>query len=126
MRAAVIEDGKVVNVILVDSLDALPNLVDGVDASVGDLYVDGAFVTPAPVIPVPPSVSMRQARLALLGAGLLDSVNAAIAAVGGAAQIEWEYASEVRRDSPLVASMGVALSMDEAALDALFVQAAGL
>lgn len=80
---------------------------------------------PAPLV-VPESVSMRQARLALLGAGLLDSVNAAIASLSQAAQIEWEYATEVRRDSQLVAGMTQALGLTSAQLDDLFTQAASL
>jgi hypothetical protein len=48
---------------------------------------------------------MRQARLALLGAGLLDTVNAAIAAMPGAAddaaRIEWEFATTIERSNPL-------------------------
>jgi hypothetical protein len=106
---------------------------DGTDypfVVIGDYTIseDDSLAPPPPVPPVlvPESVSMRQARLALLGAGLLDTVNAGLATLGQAAQIEWEYASEVRRDSPLVAGMGQMLNMDGAALDALFVQAATL
>jgi hypothetical protein len=73
---------------------------------------------------------MRQARLALLGAGLLAQVNDAITAMGGtpgeAARIEWEYALSVERDSPLVASLTAALGLTAAQLDALFTTAAGL
>lgn len=79
---------------------------------------------------VPKSVTMRQARLALLGAGLLDGVAAAIAALPSpqkeVAKIEWEYATEVQRSSGLVPMMGVALGLDDAALDALFIEAAAL
>lgn len=75
-------------------------------------------------------VSMRQARLALLGAGLLDQVETAIAAMEGtagkAAQIEWEYATEVKRDSPLVSGLGQALQLDEETLDLLFAEGATL
>ena len=47
MRAAVIENGIVTNVIEVESLDFMENLVDASAAgSVGDLYQDGAFVSP--------------------------------------------------------------------------------
>lgn len=81
---------------------------------------------PVPPVPVPESVSMRQARLALLSADLLDAVNAAIQQVGGAAQIEWEYASEVRRDSPLIAQLTPALGMTTGQIDSLFIQAATL
>jgi len=45
MRAAVIEGGKVANIIEVDSLDFLPNLVNGDGARIGDLW-DGAVFTP--------------------------------------------------------------------------------
>lgn len=79
---------------------------------------------------VPPSVTMRQARLALLGAGLLASVDAAIDSLPSpqkeGARIEWEYATEVQRSSGLVPMMGVALGLDDAALDALFIEAEGL
>jgi len=79
---------------------------------------------------IPQSVSMRQIRLALLKAGKLDSVNTMIAAkiglAGRSTQIEWEYAPELQRSSPLVADLGTALSLDRAALDALFVAASGL
>ncbi len=83
-----------------------------------------------PAVPVPEVVTMRQARLALLGAGLLAQVNTAVASMpgttGGAARIEWEYAQEVRRDSPLVAALSDALGMSEETLDNLFKAAAGL
>ena len=73
---------------------------------------------------------MRQARLALLGAGLLDDVGAAIAALPSpqkeAAKIEWEYSQEVQRHNGFVAQLGPVLGLDAAALDALFVAAVGL
>ena len=79
---------------------------------------------------VPQAVTMRQARLALLAANMLTTVNTAIAAMPGAegeaAHIEWEYAQEVRRDSALVQSLIPALGMNDAALDALFTAAAAL
>lgn len=80
--------------------------------------------------PIPQTVSMRQARLALLGAGLLDNVNAAINSLSSpqkeAALIEWEYSQEVQRDKELVAMLAPALGLDDAALDQLFIQAATL
>jgi len=79
---------------------------------------------------IPQSVSMRQIRLALLEAGKLDSANTLITAKTGlkgrSTQIEWEYASEIQRNSSLIAEFGTALSLDRAALDALFVKASGL
>ena len=84
-----------------------------------------------PVVdPVPEVVSMRQARLALLGAGLLAQVNTAVAnmpgAEGDAARIEWEYAQEVRRDSPLVAALSATFGLTDETLDNLYKVAAGL
>jgi hypothetical protein len=76
------------------------------------------------------SVTMRQARLALLGAGLLNQVNDALAKLESplkeAATIEWEYSSEVKRNGALVQQLGGALGLDAAALDNLFSQAAKL
>ena len=82
------------------------------------------------VVAVPEVVTMRQARLALLGAGLLAQVNTAVAnmpgAEGDAARIEWEYAKEVRRDSPLVAALSAAFGLTDAQLDDLFTEGAKL
>jgi hypothetical protein len=91
----------------------------------------GAVLPPEPV-PVAPDpgpvtrVTMRQARLALLAAGLLDDVDAAVASASRAVQIEWEFSGTVERASPLVAAIAAGLSMDDAALDALFAEAARL
>ena len=86
---------------------------------------------PTPTVAgIPTRVSMRQARLALLGAGALAAVDAAIDAMlepqKSAARIEWEYAAEVRRDNAFVAGLAPALGMTDAQVDALFVAAAAL
>jgi hypothetical protein len=93
-------------------------------------WVQVALPPPRPA-PVPQVVTMRQARLALLGAGLLDSVDAALAAIQDAterraAQITWEYAQEVRRNDPMVITLGDAFGLTEAQKDELFVVAASL
>jgi hypothetical protein len=91
--------------------------------------------TPEPADPPPPpgipqTVTMRQARLALLAAGKLAAVSTAIgklpSAEREAAQIEWEYSTEVHRQRPFVLALAPALGLDDAALDALFVAAAAL
>lgn len=79
---------------------------------------------PAPAIPR--IVEMRQARLALLQFGLLDTVDAAITASTPAAKIEWEYALTINRDYALVTTMKAALNLSEAQLDDLFALAATL
>lgn len=73
---------------------------------------------------VPAVVSMRQARLALLTAGLLDQVDAAVAAADKATQITWEFATEVHRASPFIAAIGAGLGLTDAAIDKLFAAAA--
>lgn len=83
--------------------------------------VDGALS-----IPVPSAVTPRQARLALLGAGLLaQQVEAGLAAIPDAAQrtaaqIEWEYATVIERNSSLVTVLSAQLGLDAATLDNLF------
>jgi hypothetical protein len=74
---------------------------------------------------------MRQARLALLAADLLDGVDAAIQAIPDAmqrraAKIEWEYASTVERDGPFTQQLAAGLGLDGPALDNLFTLAGGL
>lgn len=90
--------------------------------SIIDAYVE--------VLPVPAAVTARQARLALLGAGVLASVDQALAAIpgaaGDAARIEWEYALEIRRDSPLIAALAPALALSDEQVDDLFRAAEGL
>lgn len=80
-----------------------------------------------PTLPIPPAaVTPRQIRLALLAQGMLDAVNAAIAAAGSAAQIEWDYATSIRRDHPLIASLMASLGKTEDEVDALFIAAVAL
>lgn len=106
----------------------------GAAVAVGDSYVGGQFGPPpaTPALPavVPAQVSMRQARLALLSAGKLAAVDAAIASLPSpgkeAARIEWDYSTTVERSSAIVALLGPLLDLDEAALDALFIDAAAL
>jgi hypothetical protein len=130
MRAAVIEGGIVANIIEVESLDFLPNLIDAAGGAIGDLWDGATFTKPPIVIQVPQEVTMRQARLALLGAGLLATVNDKIATMTGtegeAARIEWEYAQTVDRSKGLVASIGSALALTDAQIDELFIAAATL
>ena len=71
---------------------------------------------------VPVVITMRQGRLALLNVGLLTTVTDAI--TGGtdeALKIEWEYATEMKRDWPSLVAMATALGMTEADIDNLFI-----
>ncbi len=84
-------------------------------------YLKAADKTVAPV-----SVTMAQARKALHRAGLLDKVSAGIKAMPKEAQIDWEFATRVHRDSSLVAAVGAGIGLEAADLDALFVAAVAL
>ena len=75
---------------------------------------------------VPQVVSARQAKLALLAVGLLDDADAAAVAAGRAVEIEWEYATEIRRENALIAALGAGIGLSEVDIDALFVAAAKL
>lgn len=86
-----------------------------------------------PVVePPPPALTARQLRLGLVTNGFaLDQVEKAIAAIEDSqqravAQIEWEYASQFERDHPLIAQVGASLGLDEAAIDGMWAEAAGL
>lgn len=89
-----------------------------------------ADIAAAAVPAVPQQVTMRQARLALLDAGLLSNIDAAIDSLPSpekeTARIEWDYSSAVVRNRPLVGLLGAALGLDDAGLDALFITAATL
>jgi len=72
-------------------------------------------------------LSMRQTRLALLDAGLLSGVEDAIANMAepekSKAQIEWEYASTVKRNDPWLVALGTELGLSEEQIDELFYNA---
>lgn len=90
-------------------------------------YIDGLFSEPViPPTPIPTIVTMRQARLALMQAGLLATVDSTIAAGSESDQITWEYATEVARNSPLVINLSDSLGLTEQQLDDLFTLAATL
>jgi hypothetical protein len=75
---------------------------------------------------VPKTVSPRQARLALNANGLLDKVTTAVASSDKATQLTWEFATEIDRNSQLIATLGSQLGLTPAQIDALFIQAAHL
>jgi hypothetical protein len=76
--------------------------------------------------PVPQQVTMRQARLELLKRELLDDVELVISAAGREAQIQWEYASVVERNNPVIAIVQQQQGLTDAQIDDLFIEAAKL
>lgn len=80
---------------------------------------------------VPQQVTLGQAREAIYNAGLLQQVDAAIAAIPDSdsrwrMQNAWEHRPTVERDSPFVASMAAALGLSAEETDQLFIAAATL
>lgn len=139
--ALVDDGGKVVNTLMWDGESEwqppegmqVVEVAEGQHVSIGFSYDGAAFVAPpaaAEPVSIPQSVTMRQARLALLAAGKLPAVNAAIVSLPSpqmeAAQIEWEFAATVDRGSAFVQSLSAALALSDADLDALFTHAATL
>ncbi|MDH0157375.1 hypothetical protein [Stutzerimonas stutzeri] len=94
----------------------------------GGRYVQGWIVIPAPKPGVPESVTMRQARQAMLSAGILAQVDALIAAMPGeegeSARIDWNHARDVKRDWPLIGALGPQMGLTEQQIDDLFIYAA--
>ena len=69
----------------------------------------------------PKVVTMRQARLALLQSGILQTVTDTIAnGTDEAMKVEWEYATEVKRDWTSLVVLTTALGMTDLQLDDLF------
>ncbi|MBR6612281.1 MAG: hypothetical protein IKK93_08620, partial [Campylobacter sp.] len=75
---------------------------------------------------LPYKISIRQAKLALLGAGLLDDIENAMASADRSVQISWEYATEFERDNPLILYFQSQLNLSKEQVDNLFIQAKGL
>jgi len=79
---------------------------------------------------LPRVATARQIRLALVDAGLLDSVQTAFTDLSEPlktkAQIEWEYATEIEKNSPLIQALYPKLGLTEDDLDDLFVAAANM
>lgn len=132
-RYAVIEDGRVSNVAEAEEEFALEQgWVQSDAAGIGWLWDGEEFsAPPALPVPVPASVTRRQARQALLLAGLLDDVQPAIDAIPdqvqrSMAQIEWDDSQEFQRERPMLIMLAAAIGLDSAQLDQLFITAAGL
>lgn len=102
--------------------------IDGLLDIAGHSYnpATGTFSPPPVVNIIPQVLTMRQARLVLNQVGLLDDVEAAVQAAERSVQIEWEYATEVRRDWQTLITLAQALNLDEAALNNLFEQGSKL
>lgn len=73
MRTHVIENGKVINTIEVESLDFMPGLVEATEGAIGWDYINGQFVDNRPrletaPVPVAPTKEQLVAQLQQLQA----------------------------------------------------------
>lgn len=71
------------------------------------------------------SITMRQARLYLLGAGLLKQVES-IVSQNEAWKTEWEYATDVVKNNQLVVTLSSQLGLSSEAIDVMFDEASKL
>jgi hypothetical protein len=87
-----------------------------------------AFLNPP--APVPQTVSMAQARLALIGVGLFNTIDAGLQALPEpqrtTALTAWEYAPTVSRTGTLVTTLASQFGLTDAQLDGLFTAAAAI
>ncbi len=132
MRAHIVENGVITNTIIVDSLDALPNLVDAsIGGNIGDSIVGGAVVPRAPLPPVvPKEVSRRQGLQMLRKESITEAmVEAKIIELipeginRDLAMIEFRTSQVFERYRPLTVMLGAAFGLN---MDALFISGAAL
>lgn len=146
MKYALIQSNKVVNVIEANS-SFIPLIINNYDhiepldttleqylgVGIGWLWTKERgfysldILPQEPINPVPQIVFMRQARLALLEVGLLDNIEQIInllpEPLKSEARIEWEYATEVRRDWPTLNQIADHLNLTSEYVDELFILA---
>lgn len=112
----------------------IPNDPDNVDwAAYQEWLAAGntASDAPTPPVVVPNVVTRLQGRLALFNAGLLEQVEAAVAAAGGAAAIWYADAQNWVRNDPTFVALATQIhevgnmtqTLTDADLDALFLAA---
>lgn len=141
MKAAIVNNTNnvVENVIVWDDTCIAPEnkttivLEDNHKVGAGFLWTGNTTFVPTEYVEtdddpvyVPPFVSARQARLVLLNAGLLANVEAMIATQDEATKLTWEYATEFRRDDPLLLSLAENLNLTSEEIDNFFIQASGI
>jgi hypothetical protein len=119
------ENNRIIDVKVIDFPVALPLYwIDCPDnVTIDWKYIGGNFVEPLPEVPPEIiSVTMRQARLALLQYNLLQTVDDTLNGdnTPQAVKIEWEYAATVDKRSPLVTNMKSLLGLTDDQLTNLF------
>lgn len=132
MRYALMNGNTVATVTEQEDKPAIPGeWVECENAGPGWVRINGVLQASIPQPSIPPKVTRRQARQALLLAGKLQMVEPAINAIPDATQramimIEWQDSLEFERTRPSLIALAAAIGMTSADLDALFIQAAKL
>jgi hypothetical protein len=75
---------------------------------------------------VVPTMTLRQARLALLDAGVLDQAESIIQGMSRADQVEWDYGDGIRGDSTIIAALKDQLPMTDEQVGQLFLMGQSL
>lgn len=83
-------------------------------------------IRPAPLPPAPDSVSARQFKLQLLATGLLDDVEAWVAAQDRSVQIAYANSGSFVRSEPMMQQGFTDLGFTPEQIDAFFTAAAAL
>ena len=125
MKAHIIENGIVINTIEVESLDFMPNLIDGSIGGIGWKYENGELIEPILPIEVPQTITPRQLRLQLLSTELLDDVEA-LCSTDRAMSIWFEYSLDFQRNHPMVEAMATQLGLTQDDMDGFFIEASKL
>ena len=127
MRTAIIENGKVVNVILgqIDGSIEIPN-----EFGIGDLYENGEFkkapiVEPEIVIEIPQTITKLQAMKQMKVIGKWEAFKTIIANDEDIND-EWVLSDNLNRSYPLVLSVAQLFEFSESDIDNFFIEASKL
>ena len=137
MRVHIIENNVIVNTIEASSIVSAQNYfptstcIAATSGTVGDSYVNSQIVPKTITIPVPQSVTRRQALQELLISGKLALVQPAIDAIAdplqrGLAQIEFNESQVFERNRPLLVTLCHGIGMTDSQIDELFIAASKL
>jgi hypothetical protein len=75
---------------------------------------------------VPDTLTIRRAKLVLHKNNLLATVNAAVASADEVTKIEWEYATEIKRNWPTLVAVQQSLGLTDEQVDNLFIEGSTL
>lgn len=127
MNYAIVENGVVVNIAVAYQALA-PNWVQSDTAAIGDLYSNGVFTKPDPVVAVPDQVTALQGLLAIDAAGLSSAYQAWAAdpARTFSEKAFIDKAIHWKRNDPVLLLGANALGLNSAQLDQLFIAASAL